>query len=145
MRSLGIRIGIVVALIAVGLILRPFISGNASQLNVGDCFDIPTGATDTIKDVQHHPCTDAHDAEVVFTGNYPSASSYPTDPEFQQYFTDNCLPAYTAYTGVDILTTSDMDMGYFAPTSEGWSKGDRKITCYGNKIGQSKMSASIKK
>jgi hypothetical protein len=147
MRGIAIRVGIV-AVIALGaLALRQWTSGNAGDLNVGDCFDLPTASAETVKDVQHHPCTDAHDAEVVFVGNYPNAQNgtYPSDAEFQQFFTDSCLPAYTSYTGVDVLTTSDMDMGYFAPTSDSWSSGSHQITCYANKLDKSKLTMSIKK
>jgi len=43
MRGLAIRIGIVAVILVGALILRPFISGGAGDLNVGDCFDPPAG------------------------------------------------------------------------------------------------------
>lgn len=147
MRGLAIRLAILVGIVAVVLVLRPYLSGNASQLNVGDCFDLPAGAEDTVDDVQHHPCTDSHFAEVVFVGDYsPSGGTYPDDDAFQQFFLDQCVPAYNAYTGGDILTSADMDMGFFYPTSDGWGKGDKKITCYAHQAADNTMlTKSIKK
>ncbi len=147
MRSLAIRLGILVAIGVVALIVRPYLTGNAGQLNVGECFDLPAGAAETVDDVQHHPCTDAHFAEVVFVGDYsPSGGTYPTEDAFQQFFVDQCVPAYNTYTGSDILTSSDMDMGFFYPTSDGWGKGDKKVTCYAYKTPEgTTMNASIKK
>ena len=145
-RGLLIRIGIIAAIAIGALILRPYLSGNVGDMNVGDCFDLPTSATETIKDVQHHPCTDPHDAEVVFSGKFTSATNdYPTDAAFQQFFTDTCLPAYAAYTGADVFATADMDMGYFTPTADSWKSGERKITCYANKLDKSKLTQTVKK
>ena len=146
-RGLLIRIGIIAAIAIGAFILRPYLSGNVGDMSVGDCFDLPTSATETIKDLQHHPCTEAHDAEVVFVGSYPNASNdaYPTDAQFSQFFQDSCLAAYKAYTGVDVLSTSDMDMNYFTPTADSWKSGEHKITCYANKLDNSKLTASVKK
>lgn len=147
MRSLGIRLGIVVV-IAVGLFaLRPFLSGNAGELAVGDCFDPPTTPNQEVKDVQHHPCADVHHGEVIFVGKIEGFTTYPTDPEFSQFVQNTCLPAYTAYTGTDLLTTVDSgaDMGYFVPTTSGWTGGDRSVTCYATRRDDGPMQGSVKK
>ena len=56
------RIGIVrlaiIGIIVIGeigaFLFRDRLTGNAAELKVGDCFDVPTTATE-ITDVQHHP------------------------------------------------------------------------------------------
>jgi hypothetical protein len=146
MRGLAIRVGIIGAILGGGFIFRSFLTGNAGDLAVGDCFDEPTTQAETVEDVQHHPCTDLHDAEVFFIGNYePSTGTYPSDPEFFNFISDRCTGAFNAYTGLDIKTTQDLDFSAFTPTSEGWGKGGRKVTCYAVKVDGTKLNESIKK
>ncbi|TME12330.1 MAG: hypothetical protein E6I65_03875 [Chloroflexi bacterium] len=146
MRGLAIRVGIIAAIAGGVWVLRPFISGGAGSLAVGDCFDEPATQTETVDEVQHHPCTDLHDGEVFFVGNYePSAGTYPSDPEFFNFISDRCTGAFTSYSGLDINTTQDFDFSAFTPTSEGWGKGDRKVTCYAVKVDGTKLNTSIKK
>jgi hypothetical protein len=38
-RSIAIRVGIIGAIIVGGFLIKQFVSGNASELAVGDCFD----------------------------------------------------------------------------------------------------------
>jgi hypothetical protein len=146
MRSIGIRVGIIAAIVVGAFILRPFLTGNAGNLSVGDCFDLPTTAAETVKDVQHHPCTEKHDAEVVFVGNYsPVGSTYPTDDEFKTFFQDTCTQAFDAYTGLTFATDTTYDMSAFSPTQEGWTGGDHKVICYAVRIDNSQMTTSVKK
>jgi hypothetical protein len=146
MGGIAARLGIIGAVIVGGIILRPFISGDAGGLQVGDCFDPPTTVSETVEDVQHHPCTDAHGAEVVYVGKYaPDTATYPTDDEFYAFFETNCGPAFNAYTGLDFLQATDYDMSAFTPTSEGWADNDRKIICYAIRTDAAQMNASLKK
>lgn len=143
MRGLALRFGVIAVIVVAGFVLRSYFTGNAGDLQVGDCFDVPTG-TETVKDVQHHPCSDSHTGEVFFVGNFDNAT-FPTDADFQQYVQDNCLPAYTSYTGNDVLTTEGADFGYFEPTQDGWSSGDREVTCYATRADGGPMTGSLKK
>ena len=146
MRGLLIRVGIIGAIAGGAWIARPFVMGNAGELAVGDCFDEPATAGTTVKDVQHHPCTDLHDAEVFYVGNYePSTSTFPSDTEFVNFIRDRCTGAFNTYTGLDFNTAADLDFSAFYPTSEGWSDGDRQITCYVVKVDDTQFNASIKK
>jgi hypothetical protein len=63
MRNWIIRIAIIAVIAGGAYILRDRLTANAGDLKVGDCFDDPTG--EQVKDVQHHPCTESHTAEVV--------------------------------------------------------------------------------
>ena len=56
MRGLLIRVGIIAVIVAVGFVFRDFLSGNAGDLKVGDCFDQPSTTNTVVKDVPHHPC-----------------------------------------------------------------------------------------
>ena len=146
MRSIAIRLGIVGAIVVAGVILRPFLTGNAGSLNVGDCFDVPPGEQETIDDVQHHPCTDPHGAEVVFVGDYaPATDVQPTETDIQGFVGSTCIPAFGQYTGLEFGTATDYDLGWFWPTAEGWSKGDHKVICYAVRIDEAKFTESIKK
>ena len=144
MRGLAIRLGIIGVIALGAFIVRPFMTGSAGDLNVGDCFDEPTTG-ETVKDVQHHPCSDLHTGEVVFIGSL-TASTYPTSDELQQWLVTNCVPAYQLYTGIDIRTATDShDMSYFWPTSDGFTKGDRKVICYAVQRDGSQMKGSVRK
>jgi hypothetical protein len=75
-RRYGVLIAIVaiVAVIAVvGVVFRDRFGSNAGELVVGDCFDLPGAAGLTVSNVQHHPCNEAHTAEVFAAFNHPAA------------------------------------------------------------------------
>lgn len=132
MRGIAIRIGII-GVIAIGaFVLRPFISGNAGDLSVGDCFDLPSASAQTVKEVQHHPCSDDHGGEVIFVGDYPGTKSdpFPSDDEIIAFLTDKCVPAYKAFTGTDVDGQYVYDIGWLQPTEEGWKDGDQELSCY---------------
>jgi putative regulator of septum formation len=146
MRGLAIRLGIIAAIAGGAWVLRPFISGDAGSLAVGDCFDEPATRAETVEEVQHHPCTEVHDGEVFYVGNYePATTTYPSDPDFFNFISDRCTGAFSAYTGLDINTTQNYDFSAFTPTVDGWGKGGRKVTCYAVKVDGTKFNASIKK
>ncbi|MFI5261898.1 MAG: septum formation family protein [Candidatus Limnocylindrales bacterium] len=128
-----IVIGVIVVVIAVGgFLLRDRLTGNAGDLKVGDCFDIPAAASATVKDVQHHPCNEAHQGEVFAVITYPgdSSATYPTQDAFDSFVVAQCGPAFTSYTGIAIEQSGNLEGSYLFPTSDGWSSGDRSVTCY---------------
>ena len=145
MRGLAVRFGIIAVILVGGFLIKQFVSGNAGDLGVGDCFDPPTAAGLTVKDVQHHPCTDLHGGEVFFVGKFTNLAAYPSDDQIQQFVADNCLPAYKTYTGGDLFTTDGADLGYFTPTSDGWTKGDRGVICYATRLDNAPTKGSVKK
>jgi hypothetical protein len=105
------------------------LSLSAATLGVGDCFQEPEGTT--IEDVQRSPCNEPHTGEVIFSGEYPDAATYPTQADFEAWVTANCIDAtFKDYTGKTFEEATDIDLGYFSPTSEGWGKNDRQMTCY---------------
>jgi Septum formation len=145
MNSWILRIGIIVLIVAGGFLLRDRLSSNAGDLKVGDCFDDPAGQTE-IKDVQHHPCTEAHTAEVVFLGKLTGDNaSYPADAAVDTWVRANCLPAWEAYTGKTFETEPMLTAGYYQPTPDGWSSGDRDVICYAYREDNAPMTVSVKK
>jgi putative regulator of septum formation len=146
MRSILIRVGIVGAIAGGAFLLRDFLPSNAGNLAVGDCFDLPATETETVEDVQHHPCTEAHGGEVVFVGDFdPAPSAFPSDAEMFVFFSSKCITAFFEYTGLTDATSQHLDMSAFTPTQEGWGTGDRTVICYATSIDQSPMTTSLKK
>jgi hypothetical protein len=146
MRGWVIRIAIIAAIAIGAFVLRDRLTGNAGDLKVGDCFDRPVTAEETIESVQHHPCTEAHTAELIFQGNHPAAKDAPppSEEELFTYVESNCLPAFNSYTGTDLLAGSEFDLGFIYPLDEDWNKGDRGITCYAYRLDGATMTTSIK-
>ncbi len=147
MGGLVLRIGIIAAIAGGAWFFRDYISGNAGDLAVGDCFDAPTTTGETVEDVSHHPCTDAHTAEVFYVADYTGSSTYPGEEAFDTFTAANCPPAFQAYTGMDFYgdTAIDYDIGLFYPLEEGWGRGDHEITCYIVRVDAGTMAASLKK
>lgn len=144
MRNIAIRVGIVALIIVGGLILRPFISGNASDLAVGDCFDEPTSADQEVESVQHHPCNEAHTGEVFLVQDVADAATFPSDSDWLDEVSTRCLPTFATYTGVAYEDTETLDIGWFTPTADGWGKGDRELICYVRQVDGSATTTSVK-
>jgi hypothetical protein len=124
-------------------VFRDYLTGAAIDLKVGDCFDTPT-SEGVVEEVPHHPCTDAHDAEIFYVADYPASDVFPGDAAFDAFTEANCLPAFTAYTGLE-YPTSEYDIGVFYPTEEGWNADDHEISCYAARTDYAKMTTSVKK
>ena len=82
-----------------------------SDLKVGDCFDVPTlGSTVTVKTVQHHPCTEAHTAEVIDVVDYSgNGTTYPDSTAFDVFVVATCNPAFQAYVGIGVNADRSVD------------------------------------
>lgn len=143
--GIGVRIAIVAVIAVVGFVFRDRITGNAGELHVGDCFDDPAETQD-IGDVQHHPCTEAHTAEVFYMGQLPGADDapYPTDTELFAFASGSCAPAFGSYTGTSIDASPALDFSMFYPTEDGWADGDREATCYIVRIDGAAMTQSVR-
>jgi hypothetical protein len=140
-----IGIGILAVVLIGGFIFRDFLSGNAAELKVGDCFDEPASLTETVEDVQHHPCSDTHDAEVFFVADYSTggADAYPADAEMEAWVTEHCFPAFLGYTGRDFVTDPDFGIAWFQPDQEGW-KDSQRVTCYLYRLDETPFKGSQK-
>src|SRR3990172_6879284 len=103
-----VRIGIIAVVVVGALLFRDRLSGSATDLRVGDCFDEPAGTE--VAEVQHRPCTEGHDAEIVFVGDYPDQDAFPGQTAFDEYVFDSCVPAFETYLGIDYETDTDYDL-----------------------------------
>lgn len=137
-----IIVGVLVAfLVVVGFAVKNNVAPN--DLNVGDCFDVPS-QVDSISTVAHHACTDAHTAEVIVVASYPDAATYPAIADFEPFAETTCNPAFAAYVGIDVDSAPDLSIGYFYPLTDGWSSGDRIVTCYVARTDDGQMTQSVK-
>lgn len=143
MASLAVRVLIVAVIVIGGIIFRDRLTGNASDLKAGDCFDTKT-ATE-VKDVQHHPCTEAHTAEVVLVANHPAAKGapYPADSEVDAWADGTCVPAILGYVG-PTADLSALNYGIFYPKDDDWTDGDRQMICYLMRLDLGPMTQSLK-
>jgi hypothetical protein len=113
-----------------------------NDLQVGDCFDVP-GIAGSVETVVHHPCTVAHTGEVIDIATYGgSGTSYPSAAEFDAFVTQTCNPVFQTYVGG--AGNADLSMGYIYPLENGWSNGDRIVTCYAARIDGAQMTQSVK-
>jgi ribosomal protein L40E len=97
------------------------------DLKVGDCFDVSADATE-VETVRAIPCAEPHIYELFWAGDYPS-DTLPSETEYSPWVEDRCFPAFAEYVGID-YNDSIYFMGYFSPTEESWSTGDREFACY---------------
>ena len=138
---------IVVVAIAIGIfVLKDRLTGAPGDLQVGDCFDVPSGEqADVISSIQHHPCTESHTGEVFFIATYTgSDTTYPATSDFDQFAETACTPAFETYVGTALDSDPDLDAGYFYPPEDGWSSGDRTILCYLERADGGAMTKSVK-
>ena len=99
----------------------------ATDLRVGDCFDLKDPTAEEIEEVAARPCAQAHEFELFFTGSLPEGA-YPAQPVFEAYMQDNCMPAFVAFVG-KVYEDSELDVYWLSPTTEAWRQGDRSVQC----------------
>jgi len=133
-------VGVIVAFLAIVLFL---VRNNveADDLAVGDCFNIPSGTS--VQTVEKHPCNESHTAEVIFVGDY-DGDTYPISLSLGSFVEANCEPAFETYLGRGFDSEPELSIGYFYPSRDGWSSGDRKITCYVALPDEGPMTESVK-
>ena len=144
---LGILGLIIVGGVAYAALTRDSSVGNADSLLVGDCVDRPDDS-DTITEIQHQPCNTPHDGEVFLNFTHPGGPDepFPVVSGFRDFVLENCIPAFTAYTGRDYQTDTELDFAGLTPTMLGWTGDDhdREFTCYLVRIDEGKLYGSLK-
>jgi hypothetical protein len=131
-----------------GFIFREHLSGAAADLREGDCIEVPATSGE-VSDVQHRPCSDAHDAEIYYVFDIPSIAAggpraFPTDDQLSDIISPRCASAFDAYTGLDYDAAVEFDWGAFTPSSSSWSDGDREIACYVERVDGRKITGSMR-
>ena len=99
----------------------------ASDLRVGDCFDLKDPEAEEVGDVTAIPCTSEHEYEMFFSGTMPEGP-FPDDKGFVDWLDTNCVPAFGSYVGL-AYEESELDIFWLQPTGEAWADGDRSIQC----------------
>src|SRR5262245_59114162 len=99
----------------------------ATDLRVGDCFDLKDPSAEEIGDVTALPCATEHEYELFFTGTMPDGP-FPNDDGFIEWLQANCSPAFESYVGL-AYENSELDIFWLQPTSDAWNEGDRSIQC----------------
>jgi hypothetical protein len=141
-----VRIAIIAAIAIGAFVFRDRLSSGAGDLKVGDCFDEPKAA-ETIEEVQHQPCTETHDNEVMVVVDHPAAKdeAYPSDAEFEAFIDERCTSSvYQAYSGRDPATEEEIGLAWYVPTAEGWADGTRTVICYLFRNDATKMTAPLR-
>jgi hypothetical protein len=100
---------------------------SATELRVGDCFDLKDPTVEEIDDVAARPCTQAHEYELFFTGSLPEGA-YPAQSVFDDFMTSNCMPAFSTYVG-KAYEESELEVYWLTPTTGAWDQGDRSVQC----------------
>ena len=140
-----VRIAILVAIAGGGYLFRDRLSSSPTELAVGDCFDVPAVKT-SVKDVQHHPCTERHTGEVFARVTHPAAKGEPPPGEqaLFVYLGNTCGPLFTDFVGPVAAGVGQLDAGAFYPPDAGWNAGDRSITCYVYRVDGQPVTGSLK-
>jgi hypothetical protein len=136
-----IIVGVIVGFLAIVLFLVKD-NASAADLKVGDCFDVPTSTS--VSTVTHHPCTEPHGAEVIHVAEYSGSMTIPITFTLDGFVETACVPVFKTYVGDDLDNVSDLTISYFYPSNDGWSSGDRTITCYVSPTDESQMTESVK-
>ena len=114
----------------------------ATDLRVGDCFDLKDPTAEEISDVTAKPCTDPHQFELFWTGSMPDGD-YPTEAAFESFFQTNCVGAFQPYVGTGYLDSA-LDIYWLTPFEETWDNGDQSIQCAAYDPNDSVLTGSLR-
>lgn len=115
---------------------------SATELRVGDCFDLKDPDAEELSDVNARPCASEHEYEIVYLVTLPSGA-YPADSVFDAYLESHCVPSFATYIGKP-YQDSALAMSWLAPTEASWDEGDRILQCVVWSPNQSRLTSSLK-
>ena len=107
----------------------------ATDLQVGDCYNEPDAASDTTNDdgkrqvgsVEVVDCEVPHQHEVY--NNYKiTLSTFPDSSTMQSQIHTACYSSFEDYVGKS-YNESQYEASTLTPTENSWAQGDRTITC----------------
>jgi hypothetical protein len=144
-KTFAIRIGLVLVVALGAFVLRDRLSSAATDLQVGDCFDLPAQVQE-IENVQHHPCTEPHTGEVfhVFDHAVAGEAAYPSEDSWATIIIAACHAKYEAYTGQPFDLDGELLYNWLTPTAEGWQQGDHEVTCFLARADEKPMTRSFR-
>ncbi|MEL7977342.1 septum formation family protein [Isoptericola sp. F-RaC21] len=111
-----------------------------ANLDLGDCFELPTDATD-LTGIVAIDCASPHGAEMVGVDELTDAE-YPGEESVVATTEDFCFEQFADYVGTD-YDASQLDMMYLYPTDASWSFGDRRLMCWAQNPDGSPLEGSV--
>ncbi|MDF9815390.1 DUF4190 domain-containing protein [Streptomyces sp. SPB162] len=119
-----------------------------ADLRSGQCFNLHgdslSGSSGESRSVDVVPCSEEHDAETFGITSLSQASSeYPGDSEAETMAESRCRVLAEEYLDGTDRSVDQLDIYYSLPRESGWSRGDRRVTCFFGDAGR-KMTGSVK-
>jgi len=144
--TLDRRLSIAVAMVftVVGLTGCDTSTINASDLRVGDCFDVPDGAS-TFSSLRRTSCDTPHSGEVfhVFDATTTAGATYPSDPDWGALIYPVCDPQFDAWTGTSIETNTVVRYRFLVPSKDEFDRGGRRVTCFLSRTDGAKLDTPL--
>ena len=139
-----IGVVIVAALGVGGFFFRDFVSGSVVDLKVGDCFDVPDGAS-TFSSLRRTSCDTPHSGEVfhVFDATTTAGATYPSDPDWGALIYPVCDPQFDAWTGTSIETSTVVRYRFLVPSKDEFDRGGRRVTCFLSRTDGQKLDTPL--
>lgn len=117
--------------------------------SVGQCFDRrrleerPASGPQQTDVVLLLDCALPHQNEVFAVLDVPGAGpAFPGEPAMQEFARRNCASSFAAYVGRS-YETSELEIGYYLPSSNEWDSGARRLGCYVYDIDGDKLVGSV--
>jgi hypothetical protein len=99
-------------------------------IEVGDCFNDDTSATEEIQAVEMPECTEEHDNEAYLVYDV-SETDFPEydDAGLQTAAEEGCFAEFESFVGAPFDSTN-LSFSFYYPGAQGWQEGDREILCF---------------
>jgi hypothetical protein len=117
---------------------------------VGQCFDRrrleerPENGPQQTDIVLLLDCALPHENEVFAVLDLPGAGrDYPGETAMRDFARANCTTTFLDYVG-KAYEVSDLEVGYYLPSSTEWGQGAHKLGCYVFDVGGDKLEGSVR-
>ena len=116
---------------------------DAFALQVGDCYDDPTLATENVTGVAGVPCDEPHDNEVFALFDI-ERDTFPGDSLTLALGNRGCLEHFAEYVGTT-YAESRLAINTLVPSAGSWEElGDREVVCIAFLYDLSKLTGSVR-
>ena len=111
------------------------------KVQIGQCFNPPSGVKAELSDLSAVACTSPHTQEAYANPSYQAPaggdnSVYPGDAALASFANGSCAQAFTSYVGVSYLDSS-LFFTYLLPSARSWEQGsDRTVLCFATTTGK---------
>lgn len=112
----------------------------AFVMQIGDCVQLPDAQE--IQSVEAVPCGQAHDAQ-VYAEFLLSGDDWPGEESIEMQSAQGCYERWPAAVSADYDNDPAHDFTFFSPLADGWSNGDREVTCMVVNTDASPISGSL--